>query len=48
MTSLLTVSPSPHVRSGMTTQKIMLLVVLAMVTYIPAISLWLPGVLGMQ
>ncbi|WP_313573361.1 TRAP transporter large permease, partial [Pseudescherichia sp.] len=26
----------------------MLLVVLAMVTYIPAISLWLPGVLGMQ
>ena len=30
MTSLLTVSPSPHVRSGMTTQKIMLLVVLAL------------------
>ena len=28
MTSLLTVSPSPHVRSGMTTQKIMLLVVI--------------------
>ncbi|MCE9963777.1 TRAP transporter large permease [Lelliottia amnigena] len=26
----------------------MLLVVLGMVTYIPAISLWLPGVLGMQ
>ena len=26
----------------------MLLVVLAMVTYIPAISLWLPGILGMQ
>jgi tripartite ATP-independent transporter DctM subunit len=26
----------------------MLLVVLAMVTYIPAISLWLPGLLGMQ
>ena len=26
----------------------MLLVVLAMVTYIPAISLWLPRVLGMQ
>lgn len=27
---------------------LVLLVVLAMVTYIPAISLWLPGVLGMQ
>lgn len=26
----------------------LLLVVLAMVTYIPAISLWLPGILGMQ
>ena len=26
----------------------MLLIVLGMVTYIPAISLWLPGVLGMQ
>jgi len=26
----------------------MLLVILAMITYIPAISLWLPGVLGMQ
>ena len=26
----------------------MLLVILAMVTYIPAISLWLPGMLGMQ
>lgn len=26
----------------------MLLVVLAMVTYIPAVSLWLPGILGMQ
>ena len=26
----------------------MLLVVLGMVTYIPAISLWLPGMLGMQ
>ena len=29
--SLLTISPSPHVRSSMTTQKIMLLVVLALV-----------------
>ena len=36
MTSLLTVSPSPHVRSGMTTQKIMLLVVLALVPAIVA------------
>lgn len=35
MTSLLTVSPSPHVRSGMTTQKIML-VVLALVPAIVA------------
>ncbi len=26
----------------------MLLIVLGMITYIPAISLWLPGVLGMQ
>ena len=26
----------------------MLLVVLALVTYVPAISLWLPGVLGMM
>ena len=34
MTSLLTVSPSPHVRSGMTTQKIMLLVVLALEKFV--------------
>ena len=34
--SLLTISPSPHVRSGMTTQKIMLLVVLALVPAIAA------------
>ena len=37
MTSLLTVSPSPHVRSGMTTQKIMLLVVLAVLGGIGAL-----------
>ena len=36
MTSILTVSPSPHVRSSMTTQKIMLLVVLALVPAIVA------------
>ena len=36
MAPLLTVSPSPHVRSGMTTQKIMLLVVLALVPAIVA------------
>ncbi len=36
MASVLTVSPSPHVRSGMTTQKIMLLVVLALVPAIAA------------
>ena len=34
--SLLTISPSPHVRSSMTTQKIMLLVVLALVPAIVA------------
>lgn len=36
MASTLTISPSPHVRSGITTQKIMLLVVLALVPAIVA------------
>lgn len=36
MASMLTVSPSPHVRNGMTTQKIMLVVVLALVPAIVA------------
>ncbi len=36
MASMLTVSPSPHVRSGMTTKKIMLVVVLALVPAIAA------------
>lgn len=36
MASLLTISPSPHVRSSMTTQKIMLLVVLALIPAIVA------------
>lgn len=40
MASLFTVSPSPHVRSGMTTQKIMLLVVLALVPAIVAATVF--------
>ena len=43
MGSLLTVSPSPHVRGQMTTQKIMLLVVLALVPAIVAATIVFGG-----
>ncbi len=39
MASILTISPSPHVRSGMTTQKIMGLVILALVPSIVAATI---------
>jgi len=39
MASILTISPSPHVRSGMTTQKIMGLVILALVPSIAAATI---------
>lgn len=39
MASMFTVSPSPHVRSGMTTQKVMLLVVLALIPAVAAAAI---------
>ena len=39
MSSLFTVSPSPHVRSAMTTRKIMFLVVIALVPAIVAATI---------
>ena len=46
MSSLFTVSPSPHVRSAMTTRKIMFLVVIALVPAIVAAMLSLAATAG--